>query len=65
MEINNKLIVTSGERMAEGDNWKEGQESRNVYKGPMDKDNRVGRTECGKWGWVGQKRVMEEKWGQL
>ena len=21
-----------------------------MYKGPMDKDNGAGRTECGKWG---------------
>ena len=31
---------------------------RNMYKGPMDKDNGVGRTECGRWGWVGWGRVM-------
>ena len=24
--------------------------SRNVYKGPMNKNNRGGRTECGRWG---------------
>ena len=33
--------------------------SRNLYKGPMDKDNRMGgRIECGRWGCVGQGRVM-------
>ena len=39
--------------------------SRNMYKGPMDKDNGEGRTECGSGGWLGQGRVMEGKWGQL
>ena len=37
--------------------------SRNMYKGPMDKDNGEGRIECGRWGCVGQGRVMEEKMG--
>ena len=33
--------------------------SRNMYKGPMDKDNRVdGRIESGRWGWAGQRKVM-------
>ena len=27
--------------------------SRNMYKGPMDKANGGGRTECGRWGRVG------------
>ena len=40
--------------------------SRNMYKGHMDKENGVRwRIECGKWGWVGQRRVMGGKWGQL
>ena len=39
MEIKNKLTVTRGE--AEGGN--RGKSSRNMYKGPMDKDN-------GDWG---------------
>ena len=37
---------------------------RNMYKGPMDKDNRVGRElNVGGGGWIRQGRVMEEKWG--
>ena len=41
MEIKNKLTVTRGRR--EGDNRKEGEGfSRNMYKGPIDKNNRVG-----------------------
>ena len=39
--------------------------SRNVYKGPMDKDKRGCRIESGRWGWVRQGRAMREKWGQL
>ena len=38
--------------------------SRNMHKGPMDKDNRKeARTECGRWGWVGWERIMGEKMG--
>ena len=39
--------------------------SRNTYKGPMDKDNRVGGIECGRWGMgrAGEKNGV--KWGQL
>ena len=34
--------------------------SRNMYKAPMDKDNGEGRgrLESGRWGWVGQGRLM-------
>ena len=32
--------------------------SRNMYKGPMDKDNGQGRIECGRWGWLGKGRVI-------
>ena len=40
--------------------------SRNMYKGPMDKDNGGrGRIESGRWVWVGLGRVMGGKWGQL
>ena len=35
--------------------------SRNMYKGPMDKDNSEGRLNVGEEGWLGQGRVMEEK----
>ena len=40
MEIKNQLIVTRGE--GEGEQKDRGEEgsSRNMYKGPMDKDNR-------------------------
>ena len=38
---------------------------RNMYKGPMDKDNSGGGFNMGCGGWVGQGRVMGEKWGQL
>ena len=30
----------------------------NLCRGPMDKDNRGVRIECGSSGWVGQRRVM-------
>ena len=36
--------------------------SRNMYKGPTDKDIGVGRIECGMWGWVGWGRVMGKSW---
>ena len=39
--------------------------SRNFYKGPIDKDNGGGMIECGRWGWVGQGRVLGGKWGKL
>ena len=40
--------------------------SRNMYKGPMDKDNRAGEgLNVGGREWVGQERVMGEKWGQM
>ena len=35
-----------------------------MYEGPMDKDWGGGRTEYGRWGWVGQGSVMGGKWGQ-
>ena len=67
MEIKNKLTATRWERgEVEGGRKGKGQ-SRNMYKRPMDKDNRcgVGGIECGRWGWVGLGRVMGEKWEQL
>ena len=42
--------------------------SRNLYKGPMDKDNwggGIGRIECWSWGWVVQGRIMGEKMGTI
>ena len=58
MEIKNKLAMTRGE--GGEDNRKEGEvSSRNMYKGPTDKDNRVGgKIECGRLGWVEWRRVM-------
>ena len=59
MEIKNKLTVTKGRRVT---GERKGRvKSRNIYKGPMDKDNMGGRIECGRWGCVGQGRVMREK----
>ena len=53
MEIKNKLTGTRGE--VGGDKGKEGEGSRNMYKGHMDKDNRSGgKIECGRLGWIGQ-----------
>ena len=35
--------------------------SRNMYKGPRDKDNKGGETiECERWGLVGQGRILGE-----
>ena len=57
MEIKNRLTVTTEEE--EGVTGKEGEGlSRNMNRGLMDKDNGGGRIECGRWGWVGQRRVM-------
>ena len=40
---------------------KEGKESsKNTYKGPMDKA-KGGRIEGGRWGWVGQEKVVMGK----
>ena len=40
--------------------------SRNMYKGSMDKDNRVGgKTECGRWWVVKAGESTGGKWGQL
>ena len=41
--------------------------SRNIYKGPKDKDYGGGRggLNVGGGEWVWQGRVMGEKWGQL
>ena len=44
MEIENKLTVTRGE--GRGGQWGEkGKESRNMYKGHMDKDNGMGEKD--------------------
>ena len=49
MEIKNKLTVTRGVR--EGDNGeRRGRvKSRNMYKGPKDKDNSGGGSNVGGW----------------
>ena len=39
--------------------------SRNMYKGPMDKDNGTGRIECGRWRVGRAWRVMRETGAQL
>ena len=60
MEIKNKLTVTRGE----GIMGKKGKgQVKDMYKGPMDKANGVGRIESRRWGWVGQGRIMGGKWG--
>ena len=42
MEIKNNLTVTRGRGRVK---------SRNMYKGPIEKDNRAGgRIACGRWG---------------
>ena len=44
MEIKNKLTVTRGEgEEANGDGGEGEASSRNMFKGPMDKDNGEGR----------------------
>ena len=64
METKNKLTVTRGE----GDNGgKKGKGHPGTrIKGPWTKTTGWGEgIECGRWGWVGQERVMGRKWGQL
>ena len=59
MEIKDKLTVTRGERGG-GQQGTEGEGLlSNMHKAPTDRDNGEGRTECGRWGWVGG-RVMGE-----
>ena len=64
MEKKNKLTVTRGERGRGRGITGEDKgrvKSRSMYKGSMDKDTGVaGRTDSGRWGWVGQGRVMGE-----
>ena len=51
IEIKNKLSVIRGEEEGiTGEKWEES--SRNMYKGHMDKAKQ-GRSEGGRWGWVG------------
>ena len=63
MEIKNKQTVTRGE--GEEDNREKGGrvKSRNMYDGPMNKDNEGGGLNVGGGRWVGQRRVMVEKIG--
>ena len=37
---------------------------RNMYKGPIHKA-KGGKIEGGRWGWVGQGKVVAGKWRQL
>ena len=40
--------------------------SRNMYKGPVDKNNGgENSAECGRWRWVGWGESNGGKWGQL
>ena len=66
MEINNKLTVTRREGGGGLLGKSRGRvKSRNMYKGPMDKDNGTGRIECGRWRVGRAWRVMGGKWQQL
>ena len=61
MEIENKLIVTRGE--GRGGQWGEkGKSQGTCTKDTWTKTMEwVRRIECGRWGRVGQGRVMREK----
>ena len=65
MEIKNKLTVTRGEKGEDGGGRMGRVKSRNTYEGPMDKA--WGRIEGGRWGWLGQRRVLKGGggWRQL
>ena len=43
----------------------EGSSQGNCIKDPWKKTMGGVKIECERWGWVGQVRVMGEKWGQL
>ena len=47
MEIKNKLTVTRGDAEIIGEG-RGSIKSRNMYKGPMDTDNKGRRVECGR-----------------
>ena len=60
----NKLTITREEEGITGER-RGTVKSKNMYKGPMDKDNRAGGTECGRKG-VGRAGDSNGgKWGQL
>ena len=66
MEIKNKLAVIRVE--GEGDNRVKRRRvrSRNMNRGPMDKDNSEGeRTECGRWGLGRAGESDGGKWRQI
>ena len=57
MEIKNKLTVTRGE--VGGDKGaKKGKGRQGTYMKDPGTETMAGRTECGRWGWVEQGRVM-------
>ena len=61
MELKNRLTVIR--REWGGGQWgKEGEGSSQgtCMKGPWTKPTGWGNIECGRWGWVGQGRVMGE-----
>ena len=66
-EIKNKLTVTRGEKEKDNRAKKGKVRQGTCIKDPWTKTTEVGglETECGRWGWVGQGRVMGGKWGQL
>ena len=65
MEVKNKLTVTRGEER--GDNGgKKGKGCQGTcIKTHGQSQQGGGGIECGRWGWVGWRRVMGGKWGQL
>ena len=60
--MKNKLTVTRGEREV-GNRGKKGKGHQGIcMNDPYTKSTR--RSECGRWVWVGQGRVMGRKWRQ-
>ena len=59
MEIKNKLTVSRGEGVGVSGERRGRVKSRNMYKGPMDKD-KGGRIECGR----GREQGRGEQWGE-
>ena len=66
MEIKNKLAVTRGRWGGITGERKGRVKSRNMDKGPTEKDSRVGRRiECGQWRVGRAGKGNGGKWGQL
>ena len=62
--MKNKLTVTRGEG-ERGNMGKKGKGHQGTcMKDPWTKP-KGGRTECGRWGWVGWSRVVGGKWEEL